>query len=132
MSEQPQLFDFPSVLCASAQRRQGWRRPRPATENRGHHANSLDAYAEIREAGAVARRRVILDWVRRHGPATDREIRDGLFGEHADMNMVRPRVSECLRDSTLVECGRALDPHTGRHVRRVHTYAKASDYAAGL
>ena len=120
MIEQPQLLAMPPVLCASAHRRQGCRKPRAATENRGHHINSLEAHEAGREQ-AGARRLAIVEWVRLHGPATDRQIRDGLFGERADMNMVRPRVSEAIDAGEIEEYGRAIDALTGRRVRRVRT-----------
>ncbi len=120
MMEQMSLF--PSVLsspyASDYRRRGGWRRPRPRPENRGHHENSLASHASMRDH-LGRRAEAVLGWVREHGPATDRMIRDGLFGPAADMNAVRPRVSELLESGRLAECGRTVDPFTGRMVRRV-------------
>jgi hypothetical protein len=85
---------------------------------RGRHENSLaghDAMAvELR-----GRRAEVMGWLRDHGPATDRQVRDGLYGPNADMNMVRPRISELLDARVIRELDRVEDASTGMQVRRV-------------
>jgi hypothetical protein len=85
---------------------------------RGRHENSLaghDAMAvELR-----GRRAEVMGWLRDHGPATDRQVRDGLYGVNADMNMVRPRISELLDARVIRELDRVEDASTGMTVRRV-------------
>ena len=93
------------------------RKPRsePASQM---HMHSLDAHAGA-EAELGARARTIRDWLRQYGPATDRQVRDALFGEHADMNMVRPRITDLVNAGQAHEVGEAVDHATGRHVRLV-------------
>jgi hypothetical protein len=89
------------------------------TDGRGCHENSLaahDASAEV----LTGRRALIVAWLAAHGrPATDREIAHGMFGDAADMNMVRPRVSELLAAGALEEVGKTRDALTGMTVRTV-------------
>ena len=91
------LFPEPTHRPAGLQRRSGHKPPKPKTDGRGRHSHSLAAHQEI-EATLTGRRAQIVNWLRAHGPATDRQIMRGIFGAwpHADMNMVRPRVSELL------------------------------------
>jgi hypothetical protein len=94
------------------------RRAAVTVSGRGRHENSLaghDAMAvELR-----GRRAEVMAWMRDHGPATDRQVRDGLYGPTADMNMVRPRISELLDARLLREVGKVEDVATGMQVRRV-------------
>lgn len=95
-------------------------RGRRLSGGRGRHENSLAARAEADRSGRLSGRRAqIFEWVSANGPATDREIARGLFGPHADMNLVRPRVSELLAAGRLRELDRVQDSVTGAHVRRV-------------
>ena len=98
-------------------------RPRPKARpsgGRGRHENSLAARDDARlQTVLTGRRAQITAWLSAHGPATDREIARGLFGEGADMNMVRPRVSELLDAGALAEAGRTRDAVTGMMVRTV-------------
>ncbi len=119
MIEQLTLF-AERATWASEQRRRPRRQKclRHSDDGRGRHDNSLEAHDRL--AGALAGRRAeIAAWVELHGPATDREIVRGLYGEWADMNMVRPRVTELLESGHLAEAGKVRDETTGMMVRRV-------------
>jgi hypothetical protein len=50
---------------------------------------------------------------------TDREILNDLFPGRDDMNLVRPRISDLVRDGALIEVGTAIDPASGHEVRQV-------------
>lgn len=80
------------------------------------HANSLAAHDE---GGAVFSERAlaVIGAVRHLGSATDRQIKDRLG--FADMNAVRPRVTELVARGVLVECGDVRDEVTGKTVRVV-------------
>lgn len=49
------------------------------------------------------------------GEMTAREVRDKLM-PNADMNAVRPRITELCKDGCLVECNKKYDYATGRYV----------------
>jgi hypothetical protein len=85
---------------------------------RGRHENSLVAH-DAMSVELRGRRAEVMGWLRDHGPATDRQVRDGLYGPTADMNMVRPRISELLDARLLWELDRVEDASTGMQVRRV-------------
>lgn len=85
---------------------------------RGRHENSLGAHDAI-AVELRGRRAEVMAWLRNHGPATDRQVRDGLYGPNADMNMVRPRISELLDARMIREVDRIEDAATGMQVRRV-------------
>jgi hypothetical protein len=96
-------------------------RPCPPPERapeRALHLHSLEAHADA-EAELGARARAIRDWLRKFGPATDRQVKNALFGEGADMNMVRPRITDLINARQAHEVGEVVDEVTGRHVRRV-------------
>lgn len=118
--QQLTLFPDPPRMWGREQRRRTRRQecPRHSADGRGRHANSLEAHGSI-EAALEGRRAEIVAWVDLHGPCTVRCIRDGLFGEWADMDMVRPRVTELLAAGRLVECGKVPDHATGRSVMMV-------------
>lgn len=67
----------------------------------------------------TGRKLAVLAWLREHGPATDRQVKDGLLGPYADMNGVRPRISDLVTERLVVECGKATDELTGKSVRVV-------------
>lgn len=94
------------------------RRPRRDDDGRGRHSNSLEAHEALCSL-LTGRRAQIVGWLAGNGPATDREIATGLFGPNADMNMVRPRVTELLDAGALREADRVRDEITGMTVRRV-------------
>jgi predicted HTH transcriptional regulator len=80
------------------------------------HHNSRKAHAE-EGVRLNARAADILDNVRRCGPGTDREIcRRMCF---AEMNAVRPRITELIDAGLLVELGSVKDATTGKTVRKV-------------
>jgi hypothetical protein len=108
--------------CRRRQARQ--ERPQAAPENRGHHANSLESH-EVKGAVLSGRRAAVYSWLRAHGPATDRQIRDGVCGEAADMNSVRPRVTELIDAGLARECGATRDQVTECTVRLVEAVAPA-------
>lgn len=80
------------------------------------HPNSLAAYHG--SGPALSRRaQTVLDWLRAHGPATDRQAARGLgFG---DMNAVRPRITELVDLGLLRETGSRRCEVTGKTVRVV-------------
>ena len=91
---------------------------RPAVPRRDQdmHPDSLDAYH-----GALAqlagRAEEVYLWLQHHGPATDRQVMIGLG--FADMNAVRPRITELIDAHLLYECGQKIDPATRKTVRIV-------------
>jgi hypothetical protein len=88
------------------------------------HRHSLDAYVAGRVDLFPQRSRAILAWLDAHkSPATDREIREGLG--FADMNAVRPRITELIAAGVLREVDAAKDPKTGKAVRRVDLAVRA-------
>jgi hypothetical protein len=80
--------------------------------------NSLAAY-HTEEPKLSTRAAAIVEWLEAHGPATDRQIMQGMG--FRDMNAVRPRVTELLGPPTakLMEVGDVVDETTNRRVRRV-------------
>lgn len=115
---------------AAAERLAAGARWRPARgrDGRAMHEDSLAA--RERHATALAGRMLeVWEWLRVHGPATDRECRDALFGEHADMNMVRPRITDLKRLGFVRETGRRVDDATGVPVRVVEVVARTTDCA---
>ncbi len=102
------------------------RRDARTTDGRGRHSNSLLPHDELQTIW-TGRRAQIVAWLAAHGPATDRQVRDGLYGHRpdADMNMVRPRITELLDAGALRVAGTATDEATGMTVRRVAVTGKA-------
>jgi hypothetical protein len=87
---------------------------------RALHLHTLQVHTDLVESGAISRRaRMVLDWLRQNGPSTDRQVRDGLFGQVADMNMVRPRISDLIEQGLVYEVGATRDQVTDRPVRIV-------------
>ena len=87
-------------------------------KERALHIHSLlaqDAKADV----LSGRKAAIAEWLRAYGPATDRQVRDALFGDRADMNMVRPRITELVKIGVCHEVGSVKDEATGLHVRSV-------------
>jgi hypothetical protein len=88
-------------------------------QQRGLHAHSLDAKEHNQEAHK-GRKHLILELLQLRGkPMADRQIRDAICGEAADMNTVRPRITELIREGKLMECGEIVDPATQENVRVV-------------
>jgi len=81
------------------------------------HKNSQLSFQEILPS-LRGRKKVILEAVKFHGgKLTDREIKV-LVGA-LDMNGVRPRITEMLKEGYLVEEGSVKCPITNKLVRRV-------------
>jgi hypothetical protein len=86
---------------------------------RALHVHSLEARDHNQEAHK-GRKALILECLELRGkPQTDRQIRDACCGEAADMNSVRPRITELIREGKLIECGEIEDPVTHEDVRVV-------------
>jgi hypothetical protein len=118
MLQQGLLFPEPMRDWARKQRRESRGGAEARRDNRGHHENSLAAHGSLE--GALERRKAeIVAWVDIHGPCSIRRILEGLFGAGADMDLVRPRVSELIDDTKLAECGKVADHVTGRPVMLV-------------
>lgn len=98
-----------------------YRRPRPRRKPRqapgaGHHTNSLTAHRQITPT-LTGRRAQVLDFLRHHGPATDRQIMRGLG--FSDPNAVRPRITELLDMGLITQAGTTTDPTTHMQVRLI-------------
>ena len=94
-------------------------RPRSQGVERGLSMRSLVAH-EKHEAEFKGRKALILDALRTAGkPLTDRQIKERLFGESADMNMVRPRINDLLHEHKLMMVHEVEDHVTGENVRVV-------------
>lgn len=124
------LFPEPCHWGSVQRRRPRTRRqecPRHLEDGRGRHDDSLSAHGDDRLQHALTGRRAeIVAWLREHGPATDREIVTGLYYDGADMNLVRPRVTELLDACAVEEIDRVRDQATGMMVRRVGVTGGAS------
>jgi hypothetical protein len=87
---------------------------------RGQHANSKAAHDKLDKATRHAQ---IIRKCKELGiPLTDRQIRREL--NLADMNDVRPRITELIQGGYLYESGTAVCSVTGRSVRTVKAYAR--------
>jgi predicted HTH transcriptional regulator len=117
--QQTTLWDERHHAALTAQADAQRERYRRRADGRGRHNNSLAAHGELTSTTMSARRAAIVAWLAAHGPATDRQVRDALFGIAADMNMVRPRITELLDAGALRECGSVECEVTGRRVRQV-------------
>jgi hypothetical protein len=85
---------------------------------RALHAHSLDARDHNQDAHK-GRKALILECLQlRAKPLTDRQIRDAIC-QGGDMNAVRPRITELLKEGKLMECGEIEDPVTHEDVRVV-------------
>lgn len=120
-SYQPTLFEFAADQARGLMERRaqegGQRRQQPAPV-RALHVHSLEAQ-DATSGEMKGRKAAILAWLRENGPATDRQVRDALFGDHADMNTVRPRITELVALGKCHEVGAVKDEVTGLHVRIV-------------
>lgn len=87
------------------------------TQRRSMHVNSLAAYEEGRVDMFSAREIAILAALRRLKCATDRGVMLAL--NFTDMNSVRPRITELIKDGVLMEDGSVDDHVTGKRVRAV-------------
>ncbi len=88
-----------------------------ASQRRSMHVNSLAAYEAGRVEMFSARELAILGALRRLKCATDRGVMLALG--FTDMNSVRPRITELIKDGVLAEDGSVEDATTGKWVRLV-------------
>lgn len=80
------------------------------------HANSLTAYrSELPKLSTRAQ--AILEWIRDHGPRTDRQVMEGMG--FREPNQVRPRITELIEAGALMEVCSVSCPVTGKTVRKV-------------
>lgn len=96
-----------------------------------HRLNSLLTYQE--EVRNFNRREMLIYGLlaRSLRPMTDREVKDTLFGVMADMNMVRPRITDLRKKGWLREQKKAvIDPVTKKYVRTVE--AVTAEERAGI
>ncbi|MDD5705081.1 MAG: hypothetical protein PHR35_04090 [Kiritimatiellae bacterium] len=127
MIEQLELLPAPTTWASEQRRRSRPRRPRP--DGRGRHENSLAAHSDERLQRALAGRRAeVLEWVRLHGPCTVRQVLEGLYHPGADMDLVRPRVTELIAAKQLVECNKVVDHVTGRPVMVVDAVNRVGSF----
>jgi hypothetical protein len=82
------------------------------------HINSLIAYHDEHKT-FNEREKLIYGQLMFAGRQTDREIKDALFSLSADMNTVRPRVSDLIEKGWVKEVGQKRDAVTGKTVRIV-------------
>lgn len=82
------------------------------------HINSLMAYYANLRKFSRRENEILGVFVRNNNnPLTDRQIRAAL--DYADMNAVRPRVSELIKDDIMIECGNVICPYSKKQVRLV-------------
>lgn len=80
------------------------------------HEHSLAAYRS-EEAKLHTRDKAVLEWIRQHGPHTDREVMRGLG--FTEPGAVRPRITELISKGCLMEVCSRKDEVTGKTVRVV-------------
>lgn len=80
------------------------------------HDNSVAAY-RAEEVKLSSRAEAILEWIRQHGPKTDREVMQGMG--FSEPNAVRPRITELIDAGKLMEVCSRRDPTTRKTVRVV-------------
>jgi len=99
--------------------------------SRTMHANSLDAYHEGRLEDFTKRQREILGAFAQRVTLTDRECLAALG--YADMNAVRPRITELIDQGVLREIGGTSCPVTKKRVRVCEIAPrKPADYLPGF
>lgn len=81
------------------------------------HPNSAQAYHDAAPELSKRAADVLAVYRRATHPITDREVKDVLG--FADMNAVRPRITELIESGLLRECGRIKDDATRKMVRVV-------------
>ena len=92
-----------------------------ATNRCRMHANSLLAFHQGKQELFSKRELEVLVALRKLGSATDREVM--IACDFTDMNSVRPRLTELIKDGVIEECGMKMDPVTDRQVRLVRVKA---------
>lgn len=90
------------------------------------HKNSRESYEKCKEDDNFTRivYRIARFYEERNQTAyTDREVRNRMFScgsiPNNDMNMVRPKITNLIREGFLEETGKTLDKVTDRTVRKV-------------
>lgn len=78
------------------------------------HEHSLKAYTTS-QTMLAGRQAEVYEWLISNGPATDREVMQGLG--YRDMNAVRPRLSELIEKGMIGEVGERACEVTGKTVR---------------
>ena len=86
------------------------------------HANSIEAIESLKASGAISKRcKEILSALdgsyMEYVGRSDRAIAEMLG--YADMNSVRPRITEMIKAGILEETESRVDPKTGKRCRRV-------------
>lgn len=127
--EQPTLFEFRDQQFARTADRPQGRQEAPA--ERALHMHSLEAQ-DAHAAAFRGRRGEIVAWLRENGSATDRQVKDALFGDRGDMNMVRPRITELIAAGICHEIGSVVDDVTGMHVRIVRAKSEQEVRLEGI
>jgi hypothetical protein len=80
------------------------------------HSNSLATFRA--EEHRFSRRAVaVREWIREHGPHTDRQVMQGMG--FREPNAVRPRITELVDAGELIEVRNTRCPETGKTVRVV-------------
>ena len=90
------------------------RKQMSAEQRRAMHVNSLLAYYAGQEALFSKREVAVLKAIEKLRKATAREVM--LHLDFVDMNSVRPRICELVKDGLLEESGSKIDPVTGKNV----------------
>jgi hypothetical protein len=80
------------------------------------HGNSVESFCAGR-GKLTGRAKAVFDFVRDHGPVSDRAVMVGLG--FVDPNCVRPAITHLVQAGRLAEVGSTNDPATNRHVRLV-------------
>ncbi len=91
--------------------------PAPAPRPQRVQPNSAATYRALAPNLGARARAILAIFQEATRPLTDRQVRDR-FNSAADMNDVRPRISELLRSGHLAPAGNTLDPVTHRPVRQ--------------
>lgn len=91
---------------------------------RGEHPNSRAAHEMLvqedlwkQQTGISRRMFMVLETLQTLGSATDRQLKNTLFGRNGDMNQVRPRISEAVEYGYAKEVDSVRCPFTGKEVR---------------
>ena len=78
--------------------------------------NSLQAFAEARDALDHRSANIYEFLSHQVNPMTDREVKDAMF-PGGDVNMVRPRITELIKEGWLIEFASKRCKVTGKRVR---------------
>ena len=93
------------------------------------HVHSLQAYHE--ELAKLSRRqKEIYEFLLAHGPLMDRECLHRMFPDGADMNMVRPRITELVATEWCIEIGSKYEGSRCVRIVKARTQAEILDSAS--